>query len=300
MKAPVCIYHAHCADGLTAAAIFDLWYEVNIAGDPPIYRPMTYQDAPPSRDEIAGRDVYILDFSLPAEWIREARQHARSILLLDHHKSALPLLDIEQANNTQIVVRMDLSGAGLAWDWFFPEQPPRWLVQHVQDRDLWRFHLPGTRAIHAALLSRPMDLTAFRRYLAMSQVEGSALAEEGKHIIRAQDELCHRLAKNAFLGWIYGRIAPICNAPHQLASDIGHLLCKDYDFAAVYSTDAAGHHFSLRSDGKTDVARIAAAYGGGGHANAAGFFISRERGVSPFREGHNGHPSVLSDRSEPF
>jgi phosphoesterase RecJ-like protein len=35
-------------------------------------------------------------------------------------------------------------------------------------------------------------------------------------------------------------------------------------------------HVSLRSDGTVDVAAIAAAFGGGGHANAAGFNIEAD------------------------
>jgi phosphoesterase RecJ-like protein len=56
---------------------------------------------------------------------------------------------------------------------------------------------------------------------------------------------------------------------------------EDVQVAAMIMEDANGHgaptggpkhyHVSLRSDGSVDVARIAAAYGGGGHHNAAGF-----------------------------
>jgi phosphoesterase RecJ-like protein len=43
------------------------------------------------------------------------------------------------------------------------------------------------------------------------------------------------------------------------------------------SPGGQGHfHVSLRSDGTVDVAAIAAAFGGGGHCNAAGFNIQAD------------------------
>jgi phosphoesterase RecJ-like protein len=58
---------------------------------------------------------------------------------------------------------------------------------------------------------------------------------------------------------------------------------EDVQIAALIMENANGHgspakghkryHVSLRSDGSVDVARIAAAFGGGGHFNAAGFGV---------------------------
>jgi phosphoesterase RecJ-like protein len=54
---------------------------------------------------------------------------------------------------------------------------------------------------------------------------------------------------------------------------------KDVKMAALIQEFSNGngpashHHVSLRSDGSVDVAAIAAAYGGGGHATAAGFNV---------------------------
>ena len=41
---------------------------------------------------------------------------------------------------------MEKSGARLAWEHFYPNEPLPWPLRHVEDQDLWRFALPATRA----------------------------------------------------------------------------------------------------------------------------------------------------------
>jgi phosphoesterase RecJ-like protein len=52
--------------------------------------------------------------------------------------------------------------------------------------------------------------------------------------------------------------------------------------ALIQETGSSRYHVSLRSDGDVDVAAIAAAYGGGGHAGAAGF--SAEKNLADLKQ----------------
>ena len=76
------------------------------------------------------------------------------LLVLDHHKTAqAALADIDHAK-AKIVFDMERSGAGLAWDYFYPlatgsARPP--LIDMVEDRDLWRFQHEGSKRLHYAL-----------------------------------------------------------------------------------------------------------------------------------------------------
>src|SRR5690606_35880403 len=83
---------------------------------------------------------------------------------------ALPLLaelraiDAEKMPGVAIIyalIDQQRSGAGIAWDFFHPGVPRPALVNHVEDRDLWRFALPGTREIQAAVFSRPYTFAAW-------------------------------------------------------------------------------------------------------------------------------------------
>jgi oligoribonuclease NrnB/cAMP/cGMP phosphodiesterase (DHH superfamily) len=53
------------------------------------------------------------------------------------------------------------------------------------------------------------------------------------------------------------------------ASDTGHLLTQGYDYALMLNPGTGA--VSLRGEGKVNLAALSERYGGGGHANAAGF-----------------------------
>jgi oligoribonuclease NrnB/cAMP/cGMP phosphodiesterase (DHH superfamily) len=71
---------------------------------------------------------------------------------------------------------------------------------------------------------------------------------------------------------IQGHKVMCVNSP-VLQSEIGNYLSKNKPFAAVWFENEFGEKvYSLRSsENGIDVSKIAAAYGGGGHAKAAGF-----------------------------
>ena len=73
---------------------------------------------------------------------------------------------------------MDRSGAMLGWRYMHPGQEPPPLIGYVQDRDLWRFELPNSREISAALGSYPMDFEVWK------SLDVDDLAREGTAILR--------------------------------------------------------------------------------------------------------------------
>src|SRR5262245_28032311 len=74
------IYHADCPDGFGAA--YAAWKRY---GNDATYHPARPGDPLPS---LAGKDVLIADVSWPrAEMLRVAAE-ARSLVVLDHHKTA--------------------------------------------------------------------------------------------------------------------------------------------------------------------------------------------------------------------
>ena len=84
------------------------------------------------------------------------------------------------------------------------------------------------------------------------------------------------MKKNSTLFNICGYTVPVVNAPHFMSSEVAGELSDGHPFAASYSIGANGKiTYSLRSrDGGIDVSEIATAFGGGGHAQAAGFTSS--------------------------
>jgi len=301
---PLVIYHANCADGFTAA------WAVRQAMDADFHSGV-HGEAPP---DVAGRDVILVDFSYPRTQLVDMAQVARSILVLDHHKSAEAELrsgavhvgTIGQAGlKAARIVRldnlpdargawlhyeetatvldgvvcaffdMDRSGAGIAWDFFHPGAPRPELIDHVEDRDLWRFALPGTREIQAAVFSYPYE---FDVWDLLMETPMETLRAQGVAIERKHHKDVAELVKVAKRQMVIGHYeVPVASLPYTLASDAGHLMAKGQPFAACYYDKDGGRVFSLRStDQGVDVSEVAALYGGGGHARAAGFTVPRD------------------------
>lgn len=120
--------------------------------------------------EIAGHDVHVLDFSFPPAVLEAMASHANSLVQIDHHASARqPWAEqlekvpggLESFRHPTlpltVIFDLDKSGARLAWEHFSPAKPMQLSLQHIEDIDMWRFALPGTRAVLRALRLRPFD-----------------------------------------------------------------------------------------------------------------------------------------------
>lgn len=288
MTKPLCIYHSNCADGFAAAWVVRKFF----IGEVDFFAAQ-YGHEPP---DVAGRDVVMVDFSYKRPVLDAMAVKANTILILDHHKTAAEdlagfpmcsgvyspegMLAYKEHIGAPVAVHaifdMDRSGAGLAWDFFFPGEPRPRLIDHVEDRDLWRFKLPLTREIQSAVVSYPWDFEDWDALMrACEHEEGrQQLFAAGSAIDRKlQQDIGSILAtppRHMVLG---GVSVPVVNAPGMWASDMAGKLAETAPFAAIYFDTPTERVFSLRSrgDGGMDVSAIAKGYGGGGHKNAAGF-----------------------------
>ncbi|KKL76055.1 hypothetical protein LCGC14_2048700 [marine sediment metagenome] len=256
------LYHANCDDGFGAA-----WVAWKQFGDDAVYLPVKYND--PLPDIPVGSKVFILDFSYPRDALEWLGDRCR-VVLIDHHKTSKEdLQDLPFAN-----FDMERSGAGMTWDYFNDSQlrPP--LINHIEDRDLWRFALDGTKQISSGLRSYPMDFHTWDGFA----YETDRLRSEGVTVERYIQRLVENLAEDARIEtWPEGPVI-VVNAPGQLTSELADYLIEmeHYQgdqayFVAAYKDMADRRLWSLRSRGDFDVSAVAKARGGGGHKNAAGF-----------------------------
>lgn len=263
MSTNVCIYHGNCADGFGAA-----WVVRKALGDIDFY-PGKYQEPPP---DVTGRDVVMVDFSYKRPVLLEMAQKANSILILDHHKTAVEDL-VDLPANVTAKFDMNHSGAMLTWEHFFPGDTPPKLLLHIEDRDLWRFALQNTRQIQANVFSYPYD---FQVWDTLMETAPEKLAVDGEAIERKHfKDIRELLGVTTRDMVICGYCVPVANLPYTMSSDAGHELAKGQPFAACYWDTPDGRVFSLRSsDDGVDVSKVAKQYGGGGHRNAAGFKVT--------------------------
>ena len=280
MTKPLCIYHGNCADGFGAAWVVRRWFARS--GQKIDFHPGVYGQDPPS---VVGRDVIMVDFSYKRPVLERMAESARMILILDHHKTAAEDLDGyrrpiwgAQAMSEGIWAEFDMarSGAGLAWDFFFPNEPRPKLIDHIEDRDLWRFSLAGTREIQANLFSFPYDFAVWDDLVEKAEgpsgfadmlIGGVAI---DRKMLKDIAELLGVATRRMKIG---GVEVPVVNLPYTMASEAAGTLAENAPFAAAYFDGKDARTFSLRSrgEGGADVSSIAKLYGGGGHRNAAGF-----------------------------
>ena len=276
----ICIYHGGCADGFTAA-----WVVARAAALRGIeieFVAAQYQQPPP---DVTGKRVIMVDFSYKRAELVAMLAQCESLLIIDHHKTARPEIEAV-AGDAKLTVMFDLerSGAGLAWDHFFPGVARPRLVDLVEDRDLWRFDKADSREVHAYLMSHRYGFETWSTICdRLDDDTGAArIAEAGEAIDRAHlKNIRELIASASYIGNITGYAVPILNAPYFMASDAGNIMAEGHAFAACWFSDGKVDKYSLRSKkGGADVSEIAQLWGGGGHARAAGFAVAHGTGVA--------------------
>ncbi|HKN85714.1 MAG TPA: phosphohydrolase [Nitrospiraceae bacterium] len=250
----IVLYHADCSDGFGAA--WALWKKFPTAE----FKAVKHGYPPPL--DLDGRHIVMVDFSYNRPTLETMAQQAASLQVLDHHVTAQDAL----AGLPFAYFDLKKSGAVLAWEWAH-QQPAPWLLQYVQDKDLWTWSLPGSREINAALASYPYD---FHVWDALRQ---DMLEAEGRAILRYETELVGKIAASAVMLPFQEAVVPVAQSS-VLTSQIGERLSKDHPFCVIWHDRDGRRYYSLRSrDDGADVAAIAMQYGGGGHTHAAGFSI---------------------------
>lgn len=264
------IFHAECIDGFTAA-----WAAWKALGESALYVPAKHGDQPPY--SVGGMDVYIVDFSFPRETLLRLKAEAKSLLVLDHHKTAQA--DLEGLDFCQF--DMKRSGAGMTWDYFrdtVHHAPRPWLVDYVEDRDLWKWELDRSRDVSAYIGVQERD--TFAQWDAMLHLPVEKAMEAGREIQRGVERYVRDMTKEVRWATVDGHEVPVVNAPYINISEVLNALVSKYKppFAVGWQQQANGsYNYSLRShDEGVDVSAVAKAHGGGGHRNAAGFRADKQ------------------------
>lgn len=267
----LCIYHANCADGFSAAWV--VWKYMKQTEDKCDFHPGIYGKQIP---DVKGKDIFVVDFSYSAEKMFELTKH-NSVTVLDHHKTAIEnLQSIKNLLHQGSVLDVGRCGAMITWNYFFSDVEPPPLLKHIQDRDLWKFKLPMTREINANVFSYEYKFELWDAMMQMGEQELQAFAKEGSAIERKHFKDIKELM--AVVGRdveILGHKVKAYNLPYTMGSDAGNIACQDGAIFAAYYYQRANNDlvFGLRSIGDFDVSKIAQNFDGGGHKNAAGFTV---------------------------
>ncbi len=215
----------------------------------------------------------MLDFAYKRPVMLDIEKQAKSLLVLDHHKTAKE--DLEGL--PFCVFDMAKSGATMAWDHckgkLKGEMP--WLVSYAEDRDLEKWSLPFSREINAAITSFPLDFKiwdALDKVYPASSVTKSALVADGRTALRCHERLIETVVLHSRLVRLGDHVIKASNTS-VLHGEVASKLAQDNEFGlAWYKREDGKYIYSLRSrEDAVDVSSIATSFGGGGHPHSAGF-----------------------------
>lgn len=293
----IVFYHKNCHDGFGAAFSVHYWFKQN-----KIDRLSEIKFIPVTHGHkinetfIKDKNVLICDFCYDKTTISMLEKCAKSLLIIDHHKTSERILEKFEANIK--IFDLNHSGAYLTWKYFFEDEPILF-IRYIEDRDIWGKKYIESEYFNIVLNKTPYEFSEYEKY-----VDENKLNEEiygGKNIYENDMINVVALAKNSTLMVTnikeeYYFVVYVNSGCYQ--SDLGsYLVGKLFplaDLAAVYYYNATTDttHYSLRSlENKTDCSRIAEKFGGGGHPCASGIMLKGVRckldiGLSP-TESHN-------------
>lgn len=254
------IYHGNCSDGFCAA-----WAARKVMPDA-TFRPANHGQEPP---DVTGKNVYCLDFAFKRKVHLELQKKAKSLTVVDHHKTALA--DLQGIKGCYF--DLTKSGATGAWDYFKIKGEMPWIVSYVEDRDLNRWKLPHSHEINAAMDSYPFN---FRVWDTLERLyhnpQESPLVKDGKCILRFQDRLIENIVNHSRMVEIDGYRVKAANTSCIFAQ-VAERLAQTQQFGLAWYLREDGkyvHSLHSRKD-SVDVSVIARNHGGGGHPHSAGF-----------------------------
>jgi phosphoesterase RecJ-like protein len=199
-------------------------------------------------------------------------ERAGTVIVIDHHRTnpgfgTIDLIDPDASATAEIVFRLlERIGGG-----FGPDVAACLYAGLVTDTGRFQFEAttPEVLRIAAALREQAFDQAA----LSQALYEDNSL-----QYLRLLGRLLERLTHvpEADLVWTYvsRRDLKEAEVPIQETDDLIDLVrtAREADVAAVIKEQVGGgFKVSMRSRGRTDVAAVAARFGGGGHRLAAGY-----------------------------
>lgn len=273
------ISHKGCMDGCLSAYLVVL-YARSIGKTYEIHE-MHYGDPLPA---CKGHTIYIVDFSFDFETLQKLAQPGKKLYMHDHHASAFDMYATNPDcteyylthENIEIVLRSDLSGCGIVANYLSVGPLPvrvTDMVRGIQDRDLWLFKYPDSKAYHTMLSKVPFTVPGWDALFNEDGVTYAKRFAEAKATVSYIESAAHKAASKATIIKFQGCDVPIVNCTSLISDTCEAMYSDKYPISMSYFiTGEQEVVVSLRSiSTKFDVKSIAAKFEGGGHLSAAAF-----------------------------
>lgn len=272
MTGTVLVVHGRCADGLTSAGLLLRRFpNARVVYAQPAHLRATLEEiaeSGPARVVLADLSPQSGDLEALLATLRRLRERCE-VAWLDHHAPQWPAEFERAVRDLGVEVWLDRneeeSGASLVADWTGERDPALKRVAHlIRLRDAWiEPHDPEARAW--TLVASELG-EEYVRALATGHLEG--LEEKGRELLDAKEaSIAQSLAAvqrhSAEVAYLWGE---------DDVSDVADRLFREDPAVVFLLRFGPSARVSIRSrPGRPVAATLGQHFGGGGHANAAGF-----------------------------
>lgn len=280
LKFDICLYHNNCADGTGAAYPF---WRIHSGNDNFRLLPVDYDKPWPKC--IKNKNVVIVDFSYKRDKLFKMSKICKSILILDHHKSAeenLTGID-KELDNVSYIFDMNKSGAQISWNYCYPGIDTPWFIEYIADRDLWKWELKNSKEINKAMfIGNWYNFEKLEELYIQSESKElliNKFIEQGNLLLNYEKILINNAINCAVKCKFEGYVVLLTTCDYSIKSEVGNILSNldGIDFSAtwtyIYNTNE--WRISLRGGNNCDIPlhKIAEKFGGGGHPRSCGFTL---------------------------
>ncbi|KAL0853389.1 hypothetical protein Bca101_058541 [Brassica carinata] len=305
------LYHYPCHDGVFAALAAHLYFSANSI--PSLFFPNTVY-SPLTTSQLPLQDIshlYLLDFTGPPGFVQQVSPKVDSVVILDHHKTAIESLgDVASTcKNVTKVLDITRSGATIAFDYFTQKlkeetrgncremddfKRMRRIFEYIEDADIWKWKLPESKAFNSGIIDLGIEYnfnensSLFQQLLSLDH---ESVINRGKESLSRKHKRIHEALEQSYeivLGGDeeFGRCLAVNGDEFaELRSELGNQLAEKSKNlklrgvgAVVYRVpeleDETKLKISLRSVEEEDTTVVSQRFGGGGHKNASSFLLS--------------------------
>ncbi|KAL4579055.1 hypothetical protein LXL04_015190 [Taraxacum kok-saghyz] len=308
LKQTAVLYHYPCPDGAFAALAAHIYFAASSAPalffPNTVYSPIKVEELP--LDQIG--DAYLLDFVGPPGFVQQLSPKVDRVIILDHHKTALKMLDDGEFSNKNVtkVIDMGRSGATIAHDYFKEKtlsikndsiihkfEKTRRIYEYIEDADLWKWRLENSKAFSSGLKDMNIEFNIKINSLLFQQLLSLDLEHvinQGIQSLSQKQTLISEVLDQSYEIMLDDEASGHCLAVNadsisDLRSELGHQLAEKSRNqnlrgigAVVYRVPELKNDgilkISLRSIDSEDTTVISQKHGGGGHRNASSFMLN--------------------------
>jgi len=229
-------------------------------------------------------EIFIVDLVTPLTYVKDLLLNGFKVTIIDHHETTLTNLAGVEEEGLEAILDSSTSACGGTWKHFYNDTPMPWVVQMVNNWDIWKHEDPQVIPFHYGM--ECINLEDHKIWAAMLKGDPQSCAQimqmgqlVGSYWINEQNEIT---SSHSFTVVKDGLKFMVCNGWFTSSYDFAGTFQKGEHDAMMWFRFAPGQgeypwRISFRTTKEDiDLLKYAEAYRGGGHKQACGCNMTQE------------------------